>query len=376
LPLKGKNQIELGHKRETDNLSSTFQITDTNDEITNQVLNFDQTVYAYYAQYGNKINKISYLLGLRAEKTEIDLELDSDNSITSLKDYTKLFPTVNFGYELNENDNFTLGYNKRIRRPRNRSLNPFRTQSSATFIFVGNPDLDPTFTDSFDLGYNTKIKKLTLGSSVYYQQSTNPIYVASRTIDNGAVEVRQPINLDAETRYGFEFNTNYSPFKWMRLSASFNFFNYKTDAYTFSYIEDGLEQFISLPEVASNSWFTRFNSRITLPAKIQWQTRIMFRGAQETAQTDRKGMFITNLAFSKDLLKEKATLVLNVSDLFNSRKRELLTYNEDRISPESITDLTFQWRVRQISLNFTYRFNQKKKREKRKGNGGNGDDGF
>ena len=371
LPLKGKNQIELGHKRETDNLSSTFLITDTNDNITNQVLKFDQTIYAYYAQYGNKLDKFSYLLGLRAETTEIDLELESTDSITALKNYTELFPTVNFGYELNDKDNITLGYNRRIRRPRNRFLNPFRTQSSSTFIFVGNPDLDPTFTNSFDLGYNTKIKKLTLGSSVYYQSSINPIYVASRTIDNGTVEVRQPINLDTESRYGLEFNTNYSPFKWMRLSASFNYFNFKTNAYLFSYVENGLEQTIALPEVESSSWFTRFNSRITLPGKIQWQTRIMFRGAQETAQTDRDEMFVTNLAFSKDFFKEKATLVLNVSDLFNSRKRGLLTYNEDRINPESITDLTFQWRVRQISLNFTYRFNQKKKREKRKNDGDN-----
>ena len=90
------------------------------------------------------------------------MALESENSITALKNYTELFPTVNFGYELNDRDNFTLGYNRRIRRPRNRFLNPFRTQSSATFVFVGNPDLDPTFTNSFDLGYNTKINKLSL----------------------------------------------------------------------------------------------------------------------------------------------------------------------------------------------------------------------
>lgn len=365
LPLKEKSQLELGHKTEVDNLSSNFLTTDDLGEVIDQVLNFDQTIYSYYTQYGNKINKMSYLLGLRAETTEIELDLEGSNNIAASKDYTELFPTVNLGYEFNDNDNISLGYNRRIRRPRNRFLNPFRTQSSATFIFVGNPDLDPTFTNSFDLGYNTRIKKVTFGTSIYYQESTNPFYVVSRTIDNGTVEIRQPINLDSENRYGFEANANYSPFKWMRLSGSFNFFSFKTDAFTYSYVEDGITENIDLEEVQSTSWFTRFNSRITLPAKIEWQTRVMYRGPQKTAQTDREGMFVTNLAFSKDILKDKASLVLNVSDLFNTRKRELITYNENRSNPESITDLEFQWRVRQINLTFTYRFNQKKKREKK-----------
>lgn len=375
LPLKGKSQLELGHKIDVENLSANFLTTADNGALVDQVLKFDQTIYAYYAQYGNKINKLSYLLGLRAETTEIDLALESSNSITALKDYTKLFPTVNLGYEFSDNNNLSIGYNRRIRRPRNRFLNPFRTQSSATFIFVGNPDLDPTFTNSFDIGYNTKIKKITLGSSVYFQNSINPFYVVSRTTDNGTVEVRQPINLDSESRYGFEANANYNPFKWMRLSGSFNFFSFTTDAFTYTYTENSITETIDLEKVQSTSWFTRFNARITLPAKIQWQTRIMYRGAQKTAQTDRKGMFVTNLAFSKDILNDKASLVLNISDLFNSRKRELLTYNEDRVNPESITELAFQWRVRQINLNFTYRFNQKKKREKRERNydGGGGE---
>lgn len=368
LPFKEKSQLELGYKIDAQNLQSNFIQLDKANNKTNQVLNFDQIIYAYYAQYGNKINNFSYLLGLRAETTKVDLKLVGKNGKTSKKDYTKLFPTVNFGYQLNDTDNLTIGYSRRLQRPRSWFLNPFRTQNSSTFVFQGNPDLNPAFTNSFDLGYNTKIKKLNLGSSIYYQHSISPISIISRTINNGTIEIRQPINLNAESRYGFEINTSYSPARWIRLSANFNYFNYKTAPYTFYYTENNIDKSIALTEVQSDSWFARFNSRITLPAKIQWQTRIMYRGAKKSAQTNRKGMFVANLAFSKDLLKEKASLVLNVSDLFNSRKRELTTYNEDRINPSSITDIIFQRRKRQISLSFTYRFNQKKKRGKKRNN--------
>ena len=102
----------------------------------------------------------------------------------------------------------------------------------------------------------------------------------------------------------------------------------------------------------------------------------MYRAPQSNAQSDRGNMFVTNLAFSKDIFKDKASLVLNVSDLFNARKRESTTYLYDVDGDlRSINNGTFQWRERQISLSFTYRFNQKKKRQRPQRNfdGGGGD---
>ena len=84
-------------------------------------------------------------------------------------------------------------------------------------------------------------------------------------------------------------------------------------------------------------------------------------------------MFSVNLSFSKDLFEEKGTISLNVSDLFNSRKRKSTDY-----SPTTLSQGEFQWRQRQILLNFTYRFNQKKKRGRmqRENDGGGEEDMF
>lgn len=380
LPIDEKSQFELGHKSTLQDLNSDFRVRDVNDNPLpndpSNAIEFKQNIYAFYTQYGSKINKFSYLLGLRTEITDIDLNVLTTNQFSD-KNYTEWFPTINLGYEVNDEQNFTLGYSRRLRRPRHWFLNPFESRSSATNVFRGNPDLDPTFTSSFDLGYNTKINKFNLGASVYYQYSTDIIQRVSILEErdvNGVitdVTVSQPINLNDENRYGFEFTTNYNPSKKVRLSASFNYFKFNTDAFTYIYTAgNGSQVITNLDEVNESSWFTRFNSRITLPAKIQWQTRIMYRGPQKNAQTDRKGMFMTNLSFSKDIFKEKASLVLNVSDLFNSRKRESTTYLYDDLGNlKSINEGAFQWRERQISLSFTYRFNQKKKRTRERQNG-------
>ncbi len=379
-PIGENNQLELGHKSTLQDLSSDFRANILNSEYDpSNAIEFKQYIYAFYTQFGSKINKFSYLLGLRTEITDIDLFVITDNQFND-KNYTEWFPTINLGYEINDTDNFTLGYSRRIQRPRHWFINPFESRSSATNIFRGNPDINPSFTSSFDLGYTTKIKKLTLNSSLYYQYSTDimqRVVITERRLlndndnDTTPIFIRTPINGDSEHRYGFELTTNYTAAKWARFSATFNYFRFKTNAFDYLYTgrDDSDEQVIPLEEVNNGSWFTRFNARLTLPAKIQWQTRLLFRGPQQNAQGNRENMFVANVSLSKDLFKEKASLVLNASDLFNSRKREYTTYN-----PGSIAEGAFQWRERQITLSFTYRFNQQKKKEDRKqGYEGGGD---
>src|SRR5690606_37133634 len=115
------------------------------------------------------------------------------------------------------------------------------------------------------------------------------------------------------------------------------------------------------------SWFTRLTSRVTLPYKIDWQTNITYNAPEKTAQGKSKGVAHANLAFSKDILKDKATITLNVQDLFNSRKHMNYT---NPLTQNTYSEM--QWRERQISLSFTYRFNKQKERERPQRGGGDG----
>ncbi|MCI2227929.1 TonB-dependent receptor family protein [Polaribacter sp. MSW13] len=386
LPIGEKSQFEAGYRGDFQDLTSDFIVTPTLSPDPSNNLVFNQKVNAFYTQYGTKFDKISLLLGLRAEITDVKVRLLNTNENFDYN-YKELFPTINIGYEQTEDRSYTLGYSRRLRRPRFWYLNPFESRSSQNVIFKGNAGLTPTFTNSFDLGFLQKLGKFTINSSIYYQHSTDVISRVSRDEirpvgpggENEIVTIREPINLASEDRYGFEFTANYNPSKKLRFSGSFNLFQIETNGnYLYQKYElDNFGNVVTTPEVqnldnSNGSWFARFNSMVSLPGKIQWQTRLFYRGANKTAQSDTKGIFSTNLAFSKDILKDKGSLVLNVSDVFNSRKRQSTSYNPSIDNPTSINNQEFQWRVRQISLNFTYRFNQKKKMEKP---GGENNDG-
>jgi len=360
----GKNlqsQFEAGYRGNFNQLTTDFEVDTlgvdgelTLDANLSNKLIYEENINAFYTQLGSKFGKFSILLGLRTEISDINVLLATTNK-TFNKNYTDYFPTINIGYEFNDEESLTLGFNRRITRPRSRFVNPFPSRSSETNLFQGNPDLNPSYSSALDLAYLKRWEKLTLTSSVYYQRSTGVFEFISEDTgvltDNGDPIVRRfPVNLSTNKRVGFEFSGNYTPIKWWRINGNLNVFNSETN---------GDFDNVSF-DANTTTWFTRLNSRVTLPGKIDFQQTVFYSGPSETAQNERKSVFTSNLARSKDILKEKASVVINVRDLFNSGARETDTRTSTFFSTSN-----FQFRKRQITLTFTYRFNQKKNQRER-----------
>ncbi|MDO5980411.1 TonB-dependent receptor domain-containing protein [Flavivirga spongiicola] len=373
LPIGEKSQFEIGYRGDFSNNSTDFRVDtlnvntnefEANKNLTN-IFNFKQYLTAAYVQFGSKIDKFSYLLGLRLENTKTTIDQPTSGDFKR-KNLTGLFPTVNLNYEISDDESVTIGYNRRLRRPRGFMLNPFPSRSSITNVFQGNPDLDPTYTDRFELGYLNKFNKFTLSSALYYAYSTNVMtFVSRRTGETVIIEgeefpviERGPVNLATDNRYGFEFNLNYSPSRKWRINTDFNIFKFE---------RDGSFNGVNL-EANNLTWSARLTNKLTLPYKVDWQTNINYRGPSEDAQNNRKGRLTTNLAFSKDLFKEKASVAFNIRDLFNSN------IFKNHITAETFTaDQEIQFRGgRTYNLSFTYRFNQQKKQERNGGFDGNG----
>jgi outer membrane receptor protein involved in Fe transport len=243
-------------------------------------------------------------------------------------------------------------------------LNPFSNLSSNINIFIGNPDLDPAFTDAIDFGYIKRWDKLTFNTSLYVNKTTDVFQMARREsgefVNGTPIIITSPINVATEYRTGFEFTLNYSPYKWWKVNGNFNFFRNETQG-DFTYIDFNDNEVTQNFDNTATSWFTRVTSKVTLPYKIEWQTNATYNAPQKNAQGEVLGNFSANLAFSKDVMKEKGTVSFNVSDVFNSRKRIMETYLPRVLNSHS----EMQWRERQFTLSFTYRFNkQKNEREK------------
>ena len=370
-PVNENTQFELGYRgnfsaQETD--YSVFDLLDTgrtpNTQLTNY-LGFTQNVNAAYTQFGQKLNKFSYLMGLRMEKTHIEIDQRTAN-IYKEKDYTDWFPTLNLSYEFNEKENVTLGYSRRVRRPRSWSLNPFRSLTSLTFFRQGNPDLDPSYSNLVDLGYLKRWDKFTFNGSVYYQKATQVIERITEATGELVVVSEDPlvelpqfrstsVNLSENARTGTEFTLTYSPKRKVRISGNFNIFNSETIG---SYNGVPLDREIV-------SWFARVNSSFPLPFGINTQLRGFYFGPRANAQTESQGVLTFSGALNKPLFNDKATLSFRVSDILNSSRRKSTTETTDF---RNYTE--FQWRQPSYVFTFTYRINERKNDRRRNSRGG------
>ena len=394
LPFNKESQFEAGYRGNFVNLTADFSVKQLNKNtglfeniagFTN-LMDYIENVNALYVQFGSKINKFSYLLGLRYEDSHIEInQLTTKEFIT--KNYNNFFPSVFLTYDLGNNASVSANYSKRITRPRDRFINPFASYTSNINLFRGNPDINPAYSDAYDIGFLKKWNKLTLNTSVYLNHTTNAFQIVRKetgdyvittvggadTIVDGEyvsivdgrdiitpVILNTPFNLATDDKYGIELTANYNFKKWWKLNGNINYFYNKTDG-TYTYTNTKGETKTQNFDFESSTWTARLNSRINLPYKIDFQSSMTYNASQKIAQGTQKGQAVMTIGLSKDLLKDKATLSLNVNDVFNSRKM----YRDLRL-PNVHSDSEMQFRMRVITLSFTYRFNKTKTEREQK----------
>lgn len=369
LPIGENGNFEAGYLGTFKSTNTAFNLQRLNNNSWNvdsrlsNTLEYKENIHALYAQYGDRItSQLSFMVGLRWEDSSIDVNQIDTQSYNNKK-YNDFFPSAFLNYEWNESTSTSISYSRRVNRPRGFFLNPFSNYTSDINFFQGNPDLNPAKTHAVDLGFMQRWTGFTLNASAYYNKTDDTFQfvrrIAGETENGTPISISSPINLATEHRYGLDITLNYSPFKWWRLNGNFNFYRTETRGdYTFTHLDGTLET--QNFDQDAYAWFTRISSKITLPYKIDWQLNGMYRAPYNTAQGKVLGNLSGNIALSKDILKDKGTITFNISDIFNSRKRE-----QNLVLPQSISHSEMQWRGRQINLSFTYRFNQTKKMDRK-----------
>jgi outer membrane receptor protein involved in Fe transport len=355
-PFGKEGKYELGVRSSFRDMSNDFFVTEKDsagffqplDSLNNNFL-YDENINAAYAIIGNKIKRFSYQFGLRAEQTDIKTTLEQTNE-SNPRNYTNLFPSAHFTYKLPQENSLQISYSRRVRRPRYNDLSPFVTYSDNRNFFSGNPDLNPEFTDAYDLGHVKFFEKGSFASSLYYRYTTGKIDRIRRVNSDGFAATR-PENLLDEHSFGAEFTSSFTLKKWWKLDFNVNFFRAITDG---SNIQEDYKS-------DTYAWFARQTSRFSLPKKTDIQIRASYEAPRKTPQGEVKSLFFTDLSMSRDLFKGQGKLILNVLDVFNSRRFRSITRGVN-----FVTENNSQMRLRQINLTLNYRLNQAQQMTRRR----------
>lgn len=347
-PFATKGKLETGLRtsfREMENDYLVQEQDETGDFVTipglDNVFLYNENILAAYGIIGNETGKWSYQGGLRAEHTVVETILVETNE-TNPREYTNFFPSAHLTYNVTQENAFQLSYSRRIRRPVYNDLSPYVTFSDQRNFFSGNPDLNPEYTDAFELGHIKYFDKATLFSTVYFRNTVDKIERIRQVNEEGFSETA-PYNLTGEKSFGVEFSGDYRVKDWWKLDFNANFFHARIDASNIGQTE--LRK--------TYSWLFRQTSRFTFGEGWDIQVRANYEAKQKTAQGYRKGIFFMDLSASKRILDDRGTLVLNVTDIFNSRINRYISegYN-------FYTEGESQMMRRQSNLTFAYRIKQ------------------
>lgn len=269
--------------------------------------NYLEIINAAYINYNKKMARWTMQLGLRAEQTISDGNLQSEqinNNNRVKRNYLNWFPSGGFTYQPNSKNQFALTYSKRVNRPNYSSLNPFEYKIDELSFMRGNPFLQPQYIDNLKLSHTYSYRLTTSFSysyiSDFFAQITeaegeNKNFISQRNIANQEI-------------YNIGISYPFSIKKWWNVYFSLN-------AYQSSYRALNLDFVALTRETLSFYMQNTFN----LPAQIQMELSGWFSSPSVwggTYETDALGAL--NLAFQKKFFSEKLNLRLAFNDVLYS----------------------------------------------------------
>jgi len=357
-PISEDKKIEGGYKSTLRFIDNDFH-SEYFDNVTGEYLNdssltnrfvYNDGVHAIYAQYRQTKGKFGLQAGLRSEYAARESELKNTGEKFK-KDYFSFFPSVFITWKPNQNWQLKTSYSRRINRPRTGQLNPFASYEDPLNIRTGNPDLDPEYTDSYELEGNRVYNKFSLTTTLYYRYTHNPIqryrvYDSNTGIANVTFE-----NINSSQNFGLEIIFNGNFYKWWTFTLSSNIYKNTIDA-------SNLETDLGSSDVSiSSRIFTTFK----LPYKFDFQLTYSYRAPFDTPQGTMKDMQMANLALSKKFLKDKMTATFRVSDPLQNQR-----FGFDFESSQYTQDFTRRRDTRTFTVALNWRFGELKDRDRPK----------
>ena len=300
---------------------------------------FNEQVQAAYAVVSHPVGKLEAQAGLRAEYASRDFVLAGQSYPYN---YASFFPSGILNYNLTPSTQLKVSYSRRIRRPGTQELNPFPTYFDVQNVFIGNPSLNPEYTDAYELGFTKSGKYGNFQVAPFYRHTTDVIRFIIDTddmVDGRDVTTISFKNLARSNSWGTDVNGS------IRLGSRFTGF---AGGNIFKLVTEGGST-TSIAGTDAVTWMLRFNGTAELTKTLSLQGFYMYRAPMKVEGGRFSKMQFTNFTLRKKLDGDKASVSLRVQDPFRTNSFRVqagtstLTQITERNPGVRGAFLTFQW---------------------------------
>ncbi len=372
-PISESSKIESGY-RTTLKYSDEDQISDTlifntnnfnRDRGLSKLFELEDIVHAVYANYQNQFTKnFGIQVGLRAEQAYLNTDIsgmDENNVLQTSSgrlDYLRVYPSVYFTQKFAGENQLQLSYSRRVNRPRGWQVNPFPDVADRYNIRVGNPNLKPEDIHAYELSYAKFWRLVTFTSSVYFRQVNDVVQgIRQENPDQNGGTITRFYNIARNRSVGLELIGRANITKTWNVTGNLNFFQ------TYFKGDEGL----GINDNDGFNWNGNMNTTINITKQLAGQANFFYMAPRTLSQGSMKEMVSLDAGLKYDIMNKKASLGLNVQDIFDSRRFGMSTVNNTFIQ-----DFERRRLGRVYNFSISYRFGKSdistERRNQRKSN--------
>jgi outer membrane receptor protein involved in Fe transport len=350
LPLRQKDKLEAGFESRLEGTNQELRVSlyDTTprswkpDSLSSHRYGGTQAIQALYATYSWSWRALGIQPGLRGEYGDRVITVaDSANPWTMTKwDY---FPSLHVTYGLGSGKQVTASYTRRIDRPDPWYLRPVEVWYDKRWVSIGNPELRPSYTNSWEVGCELPFGANFLSAEAYYRTTSDIVeWITKKYEPDSTVLLQTAANVGSDRSIGCEATANVSPFKWFTAYLTADVYHYR---------EEATELGLDTPRTTI-AWSSSANLTFRPATNTQVQLNGYYSGPSLSATTTSDGWLGANLAVKQSLLNRALSITLRLSNILGSRTQHWQTDGDGfrAVSAYQTEGLT-------VSLAVSYNFN-------------------
>lgn len=335
------------------NLSSGSPVLDPQQS---NVFQYKEGVQAVYGDASKSLGKYwQAKLGLRLEHTSINgasKTLDQVNKDT----YLKLFPTMYLAYTPDQNNQFSLNYNRRIDRPYFQHLNPFRFYINANSYQVGNPFLRPQIVDNVEMQH---VYQGRLISKVFVSYTNDGSNTVLQVNDETKQLIATNDNFFNAYNYGLSETLVYNPMEWWSTMSQASISKQDTRQ------KKGKDYDILFVSGWNVQLYSKHIFTLSKKYKFKAEATLLYAGPQKMMYFTTSSVFGLDLGLRFSLF-DKLDCSIAANDIFKTKVATLYT-TANGIKQ----DIKNQYDSRYIKVGLSYRFGNQKIRVNKRSSGNN-----
>jgi outer membrane receptor protein involved in Fe transport len=350
-PIGKKQMLEFGAKGIMRRVTSDFTTFRAGEDgifspVTNASLanffTYDQNITAGYFSYTlNAAKNFSLKAGMRYEYTTIQANF-ADGDEVEIPSYGALVPSLNLSKRLKNGNTLKAAYNRRLQRPSLQFLNPNIQAANPLNITIGNPNLEPEFTDNFELSYSTSIKGTNLNFSTFMRKTSGAIQQVRDVIGSDTIQTTFQ-NIGQEDAYGFNIFANVNIAKKLSLNGGTDIF--------YAVLNNNVPD--PLFNASNEGWVISYRLFGSYKISDMWALQFFgfMRGRQVQLQGSQGGFGVYSMSLRRDFKNKKGSIGLGVENFLQPSFKIRNTLTSPVIDQNGLTVLD----NRGVRLNFSYR---------------------